>query len=234
MHQKLYLTLLFIFLLSCLGFAQSALTIDTQKNNNLNHRQQKSNDPPLTPSNGGRSIVGGSLHVGDLIFTSVDNTKSKLIRKFTGGGPASHVAAVSDITAGIVFIIEAISSGVRKIPLDDFLRENSNVVAFRYPSISSSQVQLFSAYLNDRVGAKYDYFGAGVATFFKLNDLDVQVDYGEFKTKRTFCSRLMIEGFLQANISVCSLTGGWGTPNDLATLTWTDQLQYVGHLKYTP
>jgi len=190
-------------------------------------------DPPLTPTQGGMSIDGRSLKVGDLIFTSVNTTSSMLIRKFTGGGPASHVAAVSDVSGGIVWIIEAVSGGVRKVELEQFLSENSHAVGFRC-TMTSSQIKIFSAYLNDRVGVKYDFFGAGEAVFFKLNDRAVRVDYGEFKTKKTYCSKLLIEAFQQANISICSLTGGWSTPNDLVKLIWTKDLAYVGHLKYTP
>lgn len=219
-------------LLFCLTLAVASIAQTAQPKKHS--FQNKRTDPPLTPSNGGKSIDGRSLKLGDLIFSSVDNTSSMLIRKFTGGGPASHIAAVSDLTANIVFVIEAISGGVRKIPLETFLKENSNAVAFRYPKINDVQVKQFVKYLNERIGAKYDFFGAGISTVFKLNDKTVQVDYGEFKTKKTYCSKLMIEAFSQSGISVAAVTGGWSSPNDLAKLRWTNDLIYVGHLKYTP
>lgn len=191
-------------------------------------------DPLITPANGGRSIDGRSLRVGDILFSSTNTTASKLIRRFTGGGAASHVAVVSDIDANIVFIIEAITSGVRKVPLETFLGDNTNAVAFRYPSLSQQQVNAVSQYLNARVNSTdYDYFGAGMSPFFRLNEKKVKVDYGQGTSTRTYCSKLYIEAMSGAGISITTLTGGWSTPNDLVTLSWTDNLQYVGHLKYT-
>lgn len=226
--------LLFFLLLSLFYSCQNHASNNNSQFQIASVNVQLPQDPPLTPSNGGKSIDGRSLAVGDIIFSSVENTSSMLIRKFTGGGPASHVAVVSDIIAGIVFVIEAISSGVRKVPLEAFLAENSNAVAFRYPNISSSQTQLLSSYLNERIGANYDYFGAGSSPFFKLDERKIEVDYGQYKTRKTYCSKLLIEAFQVSNISICELTGGWSTPNELVTLTWTDTLTYVGHLKYTP
>lgn len=229
MSYKIVLALFIVIFCSCTN--QNSANSTKYESTSLS--AQPLQDPPLTPSNGGKSIDGRSLAVGDIIFGSVDNTSSKLIRKFTGGGPASHVAMVSDITAGVVFIVEAISSGVRKVPLEKFLSENSNAVAFRYPNIQLSQIQLMSSYLNERIGASYDFFGAGKSPFFKLYNQKVEVDYGQYKTQKTYCSKLLIEAFQVSNISICNLTGGWSTPNDLVTLNWTDNLIYIGHLKYT-
>ena len=194
----------------------------------------RSENPPLTPNNGGRSIDGRSLQLGDIIFTSTNSTSSYFIRIFTGGGPASHVAVVSDNTANIIWIIEAVSGGVHKVSLEDFLNHNTNAAAFRYPNLRQDQIANISQYLNNRVGAKYDFFGAGESPFFKFNDRQVEVDYGQYATKKTYCSKLYIEALQTAGISICTLTGGWTSPNDLVTLSWTDNLVYVGHLKYTP
>jgi uncharacterized protein YycO len=195
------------------------------------HLQQ---EPPLTPSKGGRSIDGRSLRPGDVIFSSTNSTSSKLIRRFTGGGAASHVAVVSNVDANIVFIIEAITSGVRKVPLETFLSENSNAVAFRKMDLDGEQRKRITDYLNQRVGAPYDFFGAFSSAYFKLVTKQVEVDYGQYKTKKTYCSKLFIEAFRTANVDICRMVGNWSTPNDLVTLTLTDDLVYLGHLKYTP
>lgn len=211
----------------------SLLLFSFSMNNLIQSYKIKPNEPPLTPSKGGQSITEGAVKVGDILFSSTDKTSSKIIRKFTGGGPASHVAVISDISAGIPFVIEAISSGVRKVPLSTFIGENKYVVAFRYPNMDSNQISLMTSYLNERVDASYDMFGAFVSAFFVLNEKTVEVDYGQYKTKKTFCSKLLIEGFQTANISFLNMSGGWGTPNDLIPLTWTNNLIYVGHLKYS-
>jgi uncharacterized protein YycO len=191
-------------------------------------------DPPLTPTNGGQSIDASALQPGDILFASTNDPTSYFIRVFTGGGPASHVAVVSDNIGGAYFVIEALGSGVQKNTLTDFLNVNSIVVAFRYPNISAGDMSTVLAYLNARIGAPYDIWGAVKAAFFKLNNNDVVVDYGQFKTQGTYCSKLLIEAYLQANVNLCTLSGGSGAPNDLITMTWFDILNYVGHLKYTP
>ena len=189
---------------------------------------------PLTPSAGDRSIAASVLSPGDILFASTNDTKSYLIRKFTGGGPASHVAIISDAFGGNYFVVEALSGGVRKTALPDFLAANSTVVAFRYPSLDQARTGNIIAYLNGRIGAPYDYWGAFTSSLFKLNGADVTVDYGQFTTQKTYCSKLVIEAYQQANIDLCRLTSGWTSPNDLATMTWFNQLTYVGHLEYTP
>lgn len=193
-------------------------------------------DPPLTPASGGRSIDGRSLEVGDILFSTTNNVSSIIIRRFTGGGPASHVAVVSDLIANTVWVVEAVTTtGVRKISLDDFLSENSFAAAFRYPSISSNSKTALVQYLNERQGrVGYDYYGAAASPYFRLSSRQVQVDYGQRGSQKTYCSKLYIEAMQHAGISILSVTGGWSTPNDLVTMSWTNDLHYVGHLKYTP
>lgn len=193
-------------------------------------------DPPLTPSSGGMSIDGRLLQVGDVIFSTTNKPLSWLIRLLSGEGPVSHVAIVSDKVGDLVFIIEAVGTGVRKVPIENFLIDNKIAVAFRYPNISAAQTNNFIApYLNSRIGTQYDKFGAmsSISTLFRFNNKKVEVDYGQLNSQKTYCSKLMLEAYQSANIDLSQVTGNW-SPNGLVTLSWTDILVYVGHLKYAP
>ncbi|WP_138485402.1 YiiX/YebB-like N1pC/P60 family cysteine hydrolase [Dyadobacter bucti] len=198
------------------------------------------NDIPLSPSSGGSSVQTLALQNGDILFSTTNSLVSNIVRVGTSG-PISHVAIVTDMltqnsAAPLIFVVESVSPKVRKLLFEDYSKDATVIVAFRHPNATNAQRASIVAWLNKQaeMGVSYNLWAALLAApkFNYLQKLHL-VDFG--KTKGTFCSKLVIDAYKEVGIDLGRLSPGqnWD-PNSLATLQWFDDLNYVGHIKYTP
>jgi uncharacterized protein YycO len=187
-------------------------------------------DPPLTPSTGGRMIKLSALQVGDILLSTTSARVSKVIREATGDGPVSHAR----IYAGDGFVIEAVSEGVRLVKLEEAMKEDTITVAFRHPRGQRDKAANRAVeYARSQLGKPYDYWGVVRDGFFRLlsSGGKIKVSLGT-RNNAFYCSRLVIQSYAEVGLPLTTNNPAWQSPNDLAALSWVDDLHYIGHLKY--
>lgn len=188
-------------------------------------------DPiPLDPQNGGRSILASTLRAGDLLFSTTSDPTSWAVRRFTGGGPVSHIR----LYAGNGMVIEAVpDKGVVLRPLDEVLTEDAYTVAFRYPGIQSGQEQIVVQHAQNKLGQRYDRFGALNDSRFQFLGRTVFVNLGRSPGTGIYCSTLVLDAFGEAGLQFADMVGRGRSPNDMVMLQPLGSLEYVGHLKFS-
>ena len=201
-------------------------------------------DIPLDPGVGGRSIGESALEAGDVILSTTDHPVSETIRKVTGD-EVSHAA----LYVGNGNVIEAIESGVILRGLDTAVEDDTLAVAYRHRDmtpVKASQViafaedharrktpfdtwgliqvapgQLVRAICNQKEGAEREACLANAANLRVGTN-----DDGAF-----FCSELVLAGFEHAGLSITETDPSWSSPGQIVELHHNGLFDYVGHLK---
>ena len=190
---------------------------------------------PLDPGNGGRSILPDALNPGDLILSTTNGFGSEAIRALTGGGPASHVRLyIGTDTTGSPAIIEAVpGAGVTLSDLAGDLAGDSLAVAFRRPGITDESARAAVDYAKEQLGVAYNYFGV-IRQFLAryASAVDLVVNLGAQDNQTAYCSQLVTNTFIQAQLPLTLTNPAFNSPDDIVQLDWFGELEYVGHLKY--
>jgi hypothetical protein len=132
--------------------------------------------PPLSPGQGGRSILPSLLQDGDVLLSTSPQPLSVLIRWVTNG-PVSHAAVFLNYL-GQPSIIEAQRPTLFIDSLDNAMARDTLLVAFRYPGISTDQQAALSAWFSGRQGAPFDRWGAVQDAIFQFLGAPVTVNVG--------------------------------------------------------
>jgi hypothetical protein len=130
---------------------------------------------------------------------------------------------------GTPSIIEAQRPTLFIDSLDNALARDTLLVAFRYPNISTDQQTAISAWFSGRQGTPFNAWGAVHDAIFQFLGASVAVNVGTAGNS-FYCSQLVIQGYSANGLALTNGDPIW-SPNDLAALAWTDQLEYIGHLK---
>jgi hypothetical protein len=206
----------------------------------------------LTPANGGQRIAATDLRAGDIILSNTAGLVSLGIRVLTVT-PVSHAA----VYLGNNQIAEAVGAGVRLRPTDDFLADESTVVAFRHPGLTPEHAAAIRRFAQAQNGKKYNILGVVLQAPFTLQrqycelplvpslvrDFCIRglaaVQLGAAQNDRFFCSQFVLEAYQQAQIPLTTANPLLVSPADLLHMREGDvpsvrteqTLLYVGHLK---
>ena len=209
----------------------------------------------LNPANGGRQIGLADLMPGDIILSNTAGWVSAGIRALTMA-PVSHAA----LYLGDDQIAEAVASGVRIRPGAAFMADESTVVAFRHPGLRADHAAALRRFAWSQDGKGYNTLGVVLQAPFTLQrrycevplvpglvrDFCLQglaaVQLGAARNDRFFCSQFVLEAFRQAQLPLTAADPLLFSPADLLTMregdvpsvSITQALQYVGHLKLGP
>jgi hypothetical protein len=183
--------------------------------------------PPLSPTQGGRSIGESLLLPADIIVSTTDAAVSRLIQ-FGTSSAVSHAG----VYVGAGEVVEALGAGVIQQPLRLALGDDTVAVALRHPRITDSQQRAVVDFVRAQRGRRYDYAGVFVeALFGSLGSPGLMPIYlGTDHDERFFCSELVLEAYERAGLPLVSPIEG-RTPGSLARLLGSSRLLYVGHLK---
>jgi uncharacterized protein YycO len=197
-------------------------------------------DPPLSPSAGGRSITKNLLEVGDILLTTTSSATtnwisalvSAAIRLATGNGPFSHAA----VYVGDAVIESLVSKGVTLNPLDGpdrdaVLPQASVAVALRYPGIRLDQQGQIKDWAFSKLGGVYDFAGTVSEARFQYRGKVHQLINLGVSQNKWYCSKLLLDAYNAGGVSLTTVDPRWQSANDLAPLAWFGELEYVGHLK---
>lgn len=200
---------------------------------------------PLEPGNGGRSISADALETGDLVVSTTPDKISGAIRRVTGS-LVSH--AMLYIGAGQV--VEAIEDGVVLRSIEDAVKDSRLVVAFRHPDLSPEQALRIRDYAGRQLDKRYNWailrhpaFLLDKAVFCRGKtgeDLDRCVNWygriniGTASNDRFYCSELVLKAYQEAGVPLTNIAPNFSTPGEIPELQQTGKLAYVGHLKYEP
>jgi cell wall-associated NlpC family hydrolase len=209
-----------------------------------------SDDVPLAPATGGRSIGEDALQTGDIILSTTSDFVSGGIRVFTGS-PVSHSA----LYIGNGQVVEAVGDGVVLRSLGEALGDDSVAVAFRSPGLTETQALMMRDFAGQQLGQRYNYWGvvrhAPLTVERRLCETlpepmrerclqgALRVHLGTPSNDRFFCSQLVAAAYQNAGVSLTETEPQWVSPADLARLgqdgapevRMTRTLEYVGHLK---
>jgi len=209
----------------------------------------------IAPGQGGELIAASVLEPADVLLSSGATLQSLGIQLATLA-PVSHAL----VYLGDGLVAEAVGEGVRTRRIEAVLDEEAMVVAFRAPDITPAQAQRLRDWSLSQVGVQYNTVGVMLTAPFVLSrrlcelplvpgavrDACVRgfatVQLGASRDDRFFCSQFVLEAYRQAGAPLSSADPRWVTPADLlhmregdvATLTASHPLQYVGHLKVLP
>lgn len=207
----------------------------------------------IAPGNGGQLILPADLQPGDILLTSVATLKSFGIRLGTLA-PVSHAV----LYLGDGQIVEAVGEGVRAGTIDDVVAEEQLVVAFRVPGVNTAHVERMRQWALAQVGTKYNTLGIMLTAPFVLDrrlcELPLipttarefcirgfaTIQLGASRNDQFFCSQFVLEAFNQAGLPITTADPRWVSPADLLhmregdvpSISATQPLRYVGHLKY--
>lgn len=206
----------------------------------------------LTPANGGQNIAPSELEPGDIILSSASSLSSIGIRALSLA-PVSHAA----VYLGEDRIIEAVGSGVQLRSVEDFLAEESTIVAFRHPDITSAQAERMQDFALAQLGKKYNPVGIFLQAPFTLSrqacelpvipslvrDFRIRglaaIHLGAARNDRFFCSQFVLQAYQEAGLPLTTADPLLVSPADLLHMREGDvpsvrterALLYVGHLK---
>ncbi len=209
----------------------------------------------LNPSNGGLLVGKESMQAGDIMLSSVNSLSSIGIRALSLS-PVSHAS----IYLGNSQVAEAVTSGIRIRSIDEFVAEESSIVAFRHPGVMAHHLPPMRRFVDKNVGEKYNYFGIVLQAPFTLErrlcelplvpglvrDFCVRgvaaVQLGLGSQDKFFCSQFVLQAFNEAGLPLTDADPRLFAPNDLLNMREGDvssvkikqALQYVGHLKMQP
>lgn len=187
---------------------------------------------PLDPGPGGRSISAAALQIGDLIVSTARHPVSYAIR-------AGTVSSVSHamLYVGDGHVVEAVGSGVRRVPVATALSGAILAVAYRRSGITSSQARAVADFAVRHVGRPYNYAGAARhavrITHPILSRIADAIARGaglrRDEAASFFCSELVYAAFEAAGVPLSTTAAADGTPASLPSLLG-GTLGYVGHL----
>lgn len=209
--------------------------------------------PGLTPRNGGRVVDASQLEDGDIILTADNGITSTGIRLFTLA-PVSHAA----LYIGKRQVAEAVNSGVRIRDIEEVMRDESVIVAFRHPQITPPHAARIREFALAQVGRHYNHLGVMLHAPFSIErrvcelplvpeavrDMCIRgiatIQLGIASNDRFFCSQLVLEAYREAGLPVTDADPRWLSPSDILHMREDDvpavkvrvPLVYVGHLKY--
>jgi uncharacterized protein YycO len=203
-------------------------------------------DIPLDPGTGGRSIGPDALAAGDIVLSTGDSTISAAIRGATSA-PVSHAL----LYVGDGQVVEAVASGVELHMLADAIADATVAVAFRHPSITAEQAARVRDYAGQQLGRPYDTWGVVRQAAFRLDravfcsgksgeELERciswtgRVNLGTGTNDAFFCSQLVLAAYESAGVPLTSTPPTWSSPGEIAELSLSGTLGYVGHLKAPP
>jgi uncharacterized protein YycO len=206
-----------------------------------------SNDIPLTPKTGGRSIPKDVLEAGDIILSTTDDKEiSGNIRKITQS-EISHAG----IYIGNGNVVESIDSGVIERSLETSMKDDTVTVAFRHEHMTPEKATLVTQYLQEKrmEGAKFDHYAIVrnlpiqiAASICNALDPDLRrkcqnfagrIFLGTDDNNEFYCSELVFKAFKAADLYLTNIEPQWSSPEDLIKLSYNGTLRYVGHLKTT-
>jgi uncharacterized protein YycO len=116
--------------------------------------------------------------------------------------------------------------------LEAALAGDQYAVAFRVRNASDAQKNAAVSFAFSQVGKKFNYVGACMQALFRTIGGTMSVNVGPGENRTYFCSELVVRSYANAGVSLAAV--GDITPNGIAPMQWTADLEYVGHLKYTP
>lgn len=187
---------------------------------------------PLDPGPGGRSISTAALQRGDLIVSTARHAVSYAIR-------AGTVSSVSHamLYVGDGHVVEAVGSGVRRVPVATALSGAILAVAYRRTGITGAQAQAVADFATRQVGRPYNYTGAARhavrITHPILSRIADAIARGAGLRREEaasfFCSELVYAAFESAGVALATTAAADGTPASLPSLLG-GTLGYVGHL----
>ena len=211
--------------------------------------------PGLAPHNGGKLVGADALQPGDIILSATNGVTSAGIRLLTLA-PVSHAA----VYIGAERIAEAVGQGIVVRSVDAMLAEESVVVAFRHPRLSSAQGERIGAFALGKVGGSYNHVGVVLLAPFSLErrvcELPLvpeavrdfcfrgvaSIQLGASRNDRFFCSQFVLEAYRQAGLPITDADPRWISPadilhmreGDVPSVRVHDALLYLGHLKVAP
>ena len=217
----------------------------TKINRQQAHAASFSNDIPLSPNTGGRSIGQDLLETGDIILSTTPDAKiSGTIRAITRS-PISHAA----IYIGEGKVVEAIESGILERTLETAMADDTVTVAFRHHQMTPEKAKKINAFLTEKLEAetKFDQFAMVrnlpiqiITSICALLDNDLKDSCRNFAGKvflgtetnnEFYCSELVFAAFDQAGLKLANTEPQWTSPEDLVQLNYNGTLRYIGHLK---
>jgi len=204
-----------------------------------------SNDIPLSPTTGGRSIGVGALEVGDIILSTTSDPRiSGAIRAVTRS-EVSHAG----VYIGNGKVIESIESGVLERFLDTSMQDDSVTVAFRHQDMTPQKGGLIHDFLTKKrkENTRFDRYAV-------IRNLPIQIItsacsllapglrercrnfagrifLGTDNNNAFYCSELVFAAFAKANLEMTNTEPHWTSAEDLVQLNYNGTLRYVGHLK---
>jgi hypothetical protein len=183
--------------------------------------------PPLSPTQGGRSIGENVLLAADIIVSTTDAAISRFIQ-FGSGSAVSHAG----VYVGAGDVVEALGAGVIQQPLRLALGDDTVAVALRHPRITDAQQRAVVDFVRAQRGRRYDYAGVFVEALFGSVGAPgrMPIYLGTDHDDRFFCSELVLEAYERAGLPLVAPIEG-RTPGSLARLLGSSRLLYVGHLK---
>lgn len=196
-------------------------------------------EPPLSPNNGGKTILPSALEVGDIIISTTTKKKSEVIRKLTNS-EFSHAMVVYDISnKNNPELMESVSKGVRIITYNDMMNESKIAVSIRKSNLISSDKKKMKEWLITKIGADYDYW-AVIKDFlsigFYYNEKKYSLDIGykndDEDNNKYYCSELIFQLYKEIGIDLIKFDEWNRFPQRFVEMSYFNSLDYVGHLKY--
>ncbi|SFW90262.1 YiiX/YebB-like N1pC/P60 family cysteine hydrolase [Chitinophaga sancti] len=193
--------------------------------------------PPLSPQNGGRSILPSLLKTGDILLSTTNQLSSRIIRNQTDL-PISHASIVYNTNdANNPEIAEAVSSGVRIISYKDVMKDDTLCVAIRKTNLSNQDIKTLQEWLLTKIGSDYDFGGVFEEWLaLKAQWMNNLRSIALGNPKKFYCSELVNEAYKGIGINLLKYNGPYpnrnSAPGRFVELTWFNELDYIGHLKY--
>lgn len=209
----------------------------------------------LDPRNGGQLVDAAALQPGDIILSAAASINSVGIRTLTLA-PVSHAA----VYVGNDQIAEAVGHGVVLRSLDEVMRDEVVVVAFRHPHFQPEHGDRVRAFAHANLGTRYNHVGVVLLTPFSLSRRTCElplvpsavrdfclrgfatIQLGTRNNDRFFCSQFVLEAYRHAGLPITDADPRWVSPADILHMREGDvpamrahqPLTYVGHLKMRP
>lgn len=202
---------------------------------------------------GGRILATPrDLRPGDIILTTGTGLTSAGIQLMTLA-PVSHAA----VYVGDGQVVEAVHSGVRVWGIEEFLAQETTMLAFRHSDLSAEQAAEIRGYALRQVGAPFNFMGVmlhvplsihRVACELPLTPSGVRdvcirtmgnIQYLSAVRQQFFCSQLVLQAYRHAGAPITDADPRMVSPADILHMREGDvpsfrvhtRLTYVGLLK---
>ena len=187
---------------------------------------------PVDPDNGGKLITPDSLTTGDIIISTNKAWGSKAVRLLAGDGPVGHVGIYlgPEIENGPAVIEALPSEEVVLLEYEQATSSNTIMAAFRHPKASEESANIVVEFAKRNVGERFDAIGGVLNASFHFDELPVTVNIGTNDDQLFFCSEFVLAAYLAAKLP---LTANALYPHSIVEISWQNELQYIGHLRFT-